>query len=55
MNWWLWRVALPGAREQLGLTIADVRRMSFVEVFECHVVLDTLPALKPDAPAGGGR
>lgn len=52
VDWWLWR---PVVAPQLPDGLADVRRWSFVDLYQAHLVLDTLEALKPEPPPSSGK
>ena len=46
MDWWTWRVVLAS---EIPDGLAQVTgAWTFVQLFEAHVVLDTLEALRPD-------
>lgn len=53
VDWWLWRLVLA---PEIPDGLADIRqRWSFADVFDAHVVLDTLEAIKPEPRTAGRR
>lgn len=43
VDWWVWRIAVS---ERIKDSLTEIRRWSFVDLFEAHVVLDVLEEIQ---------